>query len=248
MRLTPVVPALGETRDIATDAGRRWLAELYAVPDERHVRLNMITTLTGSAVGADGTSETLTSRVDRALLGIIRAHADVVLVGAQTVRAEGYVVPRHARLAILTTTGDLRGHRLGGATADRVIVLCPAHRVDAVRARSGLPGARIVGIAPSPGADLSPADAVRALAELGLARIVCEGGPRLGGAFAASGLIDELCVTVAPAIVPAASPFLHLPADAHLDTEVAGMLVDENAFSYLRLRPRRPDPAVSASR
>src|SRR5262245_13893454 len=129
MILTEVVPRTLASQDVSTDAGREWLRERYRRSDDAYVRLNMITTLTGAAVGSDGTSETLTSRVDRKVLGVIRAEADVVLVGAQSVRAEGYVVPRSARLAVVTSTGDLTGHRLSlgeDATPDRVLLVCPA--------------------------------------------------------------------------------------------------------------------------
>ncbi|KAA9151538.1 hypothetical protein F6B41_17965 [Microbacterium lushaniae] len=194
----------------------------------------MITSLTGAAAGSDGTSETLTSPTDRALLGIIRAAADVVVVGAATVRAEGYVLPRRARLAIVTVSGDLDGHRLGD-TMEGVLLICPAARAAEVRDRSGLPGAQVVAVAG--GDDLEPAAICDALADRGLPRIVCEGGPTLAARFAAAGVIDEYCVSVAPALEAAARPFL--PIHARVATDVAGMLVDEAAFSYLRLRPRR---------
>ena len=38
------------------------------------------------------------------------------------------------------------------------------------------------------------------LRERGLDHLICEGGPHLSGAMAAAGLIDELCVTLSPAM------------------------------------------------
>lgn len=237
MILTEVVPRTLASADVSTDDGRDWLRERYARHDEAYVRLNMITTLTGAAWGSDGTSETLTSRIDRAVLGVIRAAADVVLVGAQSVRAEGYVVPRSARLAIVTASGDLSGHRLSpgpGSPADRVLVLCPASVADAVSAHD-LPGVQVVPVA---GGDrLHPRAIVAALADRGLRRIVCEGGPALATQFADAGVIDEYCITVAPVVEPV--PRAVLDVVARPATEVAGALVDESGFSYLRLRTRR---------
>jgi riboflavin biosynthesis pyrimidine reductase len=240
MRVRDALAATGADRDAAADDGRRWIEESYAPPAGPFVRLNMITSPTGAASGSDGTSDTLTSPTDRTILGVIRRQADVVLVGAATVRAEGYLLPRTARLAIVTGSGDLEGHRLGDA-AGRVLLVCPAERVAAVRERAGIPDADVLGV---PGSDgVAPVDVLAGLAERGLARVVCEGGPSLAAQFARAGVIDEYCVTVAPVLEPARHPFL--PVDERIDTEVAGMLVDDAGFSYLRLRPRRdPDGAA----
>ena len=174
------------------------------------MRLNMITSLTGSASGSDGTSESLTSRVDRAILGVIRAAADVVVVGAQSVRAEGYVVPRSSRLAIVTASGDLTGHRLSlgpDASPDRVLLVCPAAIAAELRRRAPRRTASRSCPCPAP-RRLEPRAIVEALAARGLRRIVCEGGPTLASQFASAGIIDEYCVTVAPVLEPADRPFL----------------------------------------
>jgi riboflavin biosynthesis pyrimidine reductase len=234
--LRAVLPDAGEAHDLATDDGRAWVEAVYAPPPGPHVRLNMITTLTGSAVGADGTSETLSNRVDRTVLGVIRAASDAVLVGAQTVRAEGYVVPRRTNLAIVTATGDLSGHDLDAGT-DRVWLVCPASRAEDVHRRAGMPRAHVVAVDDE---HLAPRSILDALAGRGLTRIVCEGGPTLAGAFAGAGVIDEYCITLAPVLEPARSPFLVPAGHSRPDTDVTGMLVDEAAFSYLRLRPRQP--------
>jgi riboflavin biosynthesis pyrimidine reductase len=238
MILTEVVPRSLASADVSTDAGREWLRERYRRADDAYVRLNMITSLTGAAAGSDGTSETLTSRVDRKVLGIIRAEADVVLVGAQSVRAEGYVVPRTARLAVVTSTGDLSGHRLTlgeDATPDRVLLVCPASIAGDLAERASRYGVQVVPV--EGGSRLEPRAIVDALGARGLHRIVCEGGPSLATQFADAGLIDEFCVTVAPVVEPVDRPFVS-PAVRYA-TDVAGSLVDEAGFSYLRLRARR---------
>src|SRR3546814_12193255 len=113
-------PEGGREQDMSEPEGRAWLETVYASDAARFVRLNMIASLTGTAAGSDGTSDTLTSPTDRAILGIIRSSADVVLVGAATVRAERYLLPRRARLAVVTTTGDLGSHRPQRSDARRV--------------------------------------------------------------------------------------------------------------------------------
>ncbi|GAB2701187.1 riboflavin biosynthesis pyrimidine reductase [Microbacterium marinum] len=232
MWVTEVVPSSGERVDAASASGREWLTARYRRGDSAYVRLNMITTLTGSAVGSDGTSETLTNRVDRTILGVIRSEADVVVVGAQSVRAEGYVVPRRAHLAVVSRTGDLTGHRLDvSAEAEaRVLLLLPA----GVTPRNVPAGASVIHLSGT--RDLQPSEIVTALTERGMPRIVCEGGPDLASRFAQAGVIDEYCVTSAPVLAPASAPFLSVGADVGL--AVDGMLVDDAGFSYLRLRRR----------
>ncbi len=247
VRLTQVLPRTLVDADVSTPEGRSWLADVYSPEPTNRVRLNMITSLTGSAVGADGTSETLTSRVDRTILGIIRAAADVVLVGASTVRAEGYLAPSTAALAVVTTTGRLDGHRLGDdeGRAGRILLVCPADRESAVAAERDAQGIDAEVITVPGAADLEPHAILEALQAHGLERVVCEGGPTLASRFVEAQAVDELCVTVAPAIGPAPRPFIQV-SDGSM-TSVHGMLVDEAGFSYLRLRPSgrstpRPTP------
>ena len=240
MWVTEVLPATGERVDAASPDARAWLSERYRRDEDAYVRLNMIASLTGAAAGTDGTSDTLTSRLDREILTTIRAAADVVLVGAQSVRAEGYIVPRSARLAIVSASGDLGGHRLDPARAADGAVLLLVPEDAAVTAPAGVEVVRV----PVPGR-IGPAAVLAALRARGLGRIVCEGGPGLASQLSSAGLIDEYCVTSAPALTPAADPFLRL--EAAVQTTVAGMLVDEAGFSYLRLRASSA-PAARASR
>lgn len=237
--VTPVLPHAGDPFDVTGAEGRSRLEAAYTPGPGRFVRLNMITTLTGAAVGADGTSDTISSRVDRTVLGVIRGHADAVLVGAQTVRAEGYALPRRARLAIVTGSGDLGGHELRpSGDARPVLVVCPASRAERVRERVAGLGAEIVAVPDPDGADaaLAPRAILDALADLGLESIALEGGPTLAGQFFAAGAIDEACITVAPRLTPVAAPFVAIAEHVEAPSVVCGMLVDAAGFSYLRLR------------
>lgn len=227
MRVSEMLPRTGESADSTTDAGRAWLVERYWRAPGAYVRLNMVTTLTGSASGDDGTSDTITSPTDRTILGIIRRDADVVVVGAESVRAEGYVVPRTAALAIVSRSGRLDGHRLTRADADRVVLVVP-EGVDP-DAPAG-----VAVVTAGAGPDLSPADVVAALSARGWDRVVCEGGPNLAAQFVSAGVVDEMCLTVAPRVGPLRDPVL--PVADEVATTVVGALMDAAGFSYLRLR------------
>ncbi|WP_345802579.1 dihydrofolate reductase family protein [Microbacterium sp. AZCO] len=235
--VTEVVPRTLATAEVRSPGTHAWMAERYRPPTPDYVRLNLITTVTGATAGADGTSETITSRTDRYVLGAIRRAADVVVVGAETVRAEGYLLPKTARLAIVTSTGDLAGRLRTQGREDRppAIVLCPATRVETVR-HAVRDAAAEVWAVPTDSDRLSPAAIVATLRAHGLRGIVCEGGPALATQFVDAAVVDEICVTVSPVLERSGHPFVS-PAE-RTESTVAGMLVDDAGFSYLRLRPR----------
>ena len=118
MILTRLLPTPAESIDLDAEGSRDRLLELYAPPSPTWTRLNFIATVSGSAAGTDGTSETLTNPADRRLLGVIRQHSDIVLIGAQSVRSEGFQLPRTARLAVVTSSGSL-GWSVGKVTGPR---------------------------------------------------------------------------------------------------------------------------------
>jgi riboflavin biosynthesis pyrimidine reductase len=227
--LTLLVPGPSEARDAEAPATRDWLLDLYRPASSTWVRLNFVVSINGSAVGADGTSDSLSSRTDRRILGVLREHADVVVVGARTVRREGYASPRHARLAVVTRSGDLSGHRLGDSFL-RPLIVCPESAVPRVELQ--LRG-RAVEIVPLRSEVLNPAEVLTGLRERGLPGVVCEGGPTLAAAFLDAGLVDELCLTTAPKLRAPGTPLLpHLAGSP--TAQLAHLLADDAGYLYAR--------------
>ena len=72
----------------------------------------MVTNSAGDFQGPTGTSAGLTSGADRALLGLYRQSADVVLTGASTTTAEPVPVPKTTPLCVVSASGDLSGHQI----------------------------------------------------------------------------------------------------------------------------------------
>lgn len=64
--------------------------DLYAWPDRPWLRVNMVSTVDGAAQGPDGLTGTINNAVDQQVFDLLRVGADAVVVGAGTVRAEGY--------------------------------------------------------------------------------------------------------------------------------------------------------------
>lgn len=90
-----------------SDLSESQLEQIYAWPEIRTIRLNLVLSPTGSIAGLDGTSQSLTSQEDRRILRIIRKDADVVIIGGESVRKEGWFLPPQGKLFILSSSGNL---------------------------------------------------------------------------------------------------------------------------------------------
>jgi riboflavin biosynthesis pyrimidine reductase len=183
------------------DDGEVDLRAAYAVTAERHVRANFVSSLDG-AVTVEGKSAGLSSDGDRALFHLLRSMTDVVLVGAGTARSENYggakPVDGHAPpIAVVSKSLQLdEASRLFTDTVARPIVLtCAASPENLRRRLSALADVVVAG-----DADVDLRLGLDTLAERGLRRVLCEGGPHLLGSIAAAGLLDELCLTLAPVV------------------------------------------------
>lgn len=234
MILTRVFPGGPESLDVEDPATRARLLELYALPHPEWLRINLIVTVSGSAGGADGTSETITNPADRRILGVIRELSDVVLIGAESLRREGYVLPRSARLAVVTASGALEGHGIvPPVEAGRLIVLCPPSATARVRESLGEVAAEIVEIA-GPHGRIPPSAIVTALRSLGLASIVCEGGPSLVSQFIDADEVDELCLSTSPLLNGGGIPAFGATDHPEVRLTLAQLLVDDASGVYAR--------------
>ena len=153
-------------------------------------------------------------------MGLLRAFADAVVVGAGTVRAEGsralwtpgFIFPgaaddyralRHAlkrapepRLVILTGHGELNP----SARALQEGALVMTTRGAAARLKNTAPASTEVR-AISAGDRLEVSTVLEVLRADGHRSILTEGGPQLFGEMVASGLVDELFLTVSPTLI-----------------------------------------------
>jgi riboflavin biosynthesis pyrimidine reductase len=247
VRITRVLPVAGagdaaSSRGLEDDGTREWFEDLYRPGSPDHVRLNFVASVDGSVIGADGSSDSLSSVVDRRILGVIRELADVVLVGAGTVRAERYVLPRRTPLAVATSTGDLDGHRFDADAAEgRLLVLCPPEARDrAVATLGGVP-AEIVSVPLGAAADgrVGGDDVLDALRGRGLTSVVCEGGPALAASLLTAGRVDELCLTTSPELVSPLTPLVPAGSGVHAPMRLEQLLVDDDHRTYARWAVRR---------
>lgn len=242
-------------------AEREWsldeLAEAYAYPPasggapEPWLRANMVSTLDGAAQH-DGRSQPISTATDMRIFGTLRGLADVVIVGAETVRLEGYR-PARAREAFAA-----RREAAGQGPAPAVAVVSASLDLDfslPLFTSPLVPTLLLTGAAAAPdrvataekagvrvviagdGMGVEPARAVRALADLGHTRLLTEGGPRLLGQLVAADVLDELCLTVAPMLTAgdaqriAGGPSVAVPKRFELVS-----LLEEAGFLFSRYR------------
>lgn len=205
----------------AREVSQEDLVELYRhrLPQGRHnvwLRSNFVTSLDGSIQGGDGRSRSLNTPSDHHVFALHRAHADVVLVGAQTARAEGYravdLAPWQRRirsaaglseipmLAIVTRSLDLdpaiAAH--GSKPVGPVTVFTTTGKSAKELSPFSAAGIEVVQL----GEDTVDLNAVTdQLAEAGCPRVLCEGGSRLHRDLISADLLDETSLTLAPVMV-----------------------------------------------
>jgi riboflavin biosynthesis pyrimidine reductase len=203
------------------------LSELYdgglAIPEGR-VYANFVSSIDGIVAleGGKAPSGGIISgrnEADRFVMGLLRAFADAVLVGAGTVRAEGgkaLWTPDYIYPAAANAFSELR-RALKREKTPRLVIVCGSDDLDpseraleigalvltstasAERLRKVLPEATEVrAIA---GSDPIGVDAIfDALHAEGFRTILSEGGPQLFGELVSHDRVDELFLTVSPVL------------------------------------------------
>ncbi|MEV0292627.1 pyrimidine reductase family protein [Nocardia sp. NPDC050710] len=198
------------------------LAELYAYPsslDAPWVRANFVSSIDGAATSGD-LSAGLGTPADRTVFMMLRDLADVILIGAGTVRSENYggarTDPARRRalyhrglgghpdgapppIAVVTASGAIEPScRLFSDTTVAPLIIttttAPADR----KRQLAEAGAEVI---EAGGVAVTPRSLLAALAERGLRRVLCEGGPHLFGELLEADAVDELCLTTAPLLV-----------------------------------------------
>jgi riboflavin biosynthesis pyrimidine reductase len=170
--------------------------------DRPFVLLNMVASADGRAT-IEGRTAPLANRADYELFHALRDRVDAVMVGAETVRVEGYG-PMEQLAVVVSRTVEL--------PVDRGLL---SHA-----------GNRVVIVTPSPDRELPPCAAtvsyiregdlslaLRRLRGLGVALIDCEGGPGLNATLVPARLVDELHLVIAPKLAGGRDPLTILSGD-----------------------------------
>lgn len=228
------------------------LVDLYPArrTDPAWLRVNFVTSIDG-AVEVDGVTADLSSPPDQRVMGLLRRQCDALLVGAGTLRIEGYGpllldepsrrwrrqrgLPEHPTLVVVSSSLALDPTQLAFAEAPtRPIVLtdstAPANR------RSALAATTEVIEAGEESVDLAAALAL--LRDRGLRQVLSEGGPHLLGGLTAADLVDELCLTVSPVLAGAGADRITAGPASPLRRMSLQHVLTADDFLLLRYRRR----------
>jgi riboflavin biosynthesis pyrimidine reductase len=161
---------------------------------------------------------------DRWLMGLLRARADAVLMGDNTLRVESehiwtaeYIFPADAAIfaalrvreqrrptphqVFLSQTGDLPWDAEVFSRPELSIVIATTHQ-GAERIRADHPDGGRFEVLDLGNATCDLAELVRVLAQrYGVRTLLCEGGPRVYGSMLAAGQVDEEFVTLCPVVI-----------------------------------------------
>lgn len=237
-------------RDLTVDE----LVDLYDWPAEQWVRGLMAMTLDGAFVGPDGLSGSISGHGDQLVFSACRALSDVLLVGAGTVRAEGYralrAKPEHAErraergqrpaptLAVVSASCRFDWPNTSWVHSDERPVLLTVQAAEpGLRAAAATMGCDVAVVGDEV---VDPAAALGALSDRGLTRVTCEGGPTLLGELVVADLLDELVLTLSPLLSHAEVPRSSGPTV--LTRMRLALLAEDDGYLFTRyVRPEAPD-------
>jgi riboflavin-specific deaminase-like protein len=215
------------------------------------IALNMVSSADGKAA-VEGRTRAISSETDRAIFHDLRTQADAIMVGAGTVRTEGY--------GPIVKNDELRAKReREGLSPDPLAVIVSgrlrlpvelpllqdpdSHVVILTQSDDELSGhrARVDYVRSEAGPfDLRPLMA-RLRDEYGVRSVLCEGGPTLNASLLPYGLVDELFLTIAP-VLAGGSDALTIVAGAPLPELVGLELIwalEDDGELYLRYSVKR---------
>ena len=218
-------------------AGEASLDDLYGVARQRvagrpWVGICMVASLDGATV-VEGRSGGLSNPQDAAVLARLREAADVIIVGAATVRQESYGPPRKAgqRIGVVTATGGVNPEGKLFASGAGFLIMPEDGPPTPAGTRGSIETVRAgVGQVDLPLALERLSDVVDAPSF-----VQCEGGPRLNGSLLDADCVDELDLTVSPVLAGGASPRVTAGAAPTVaGFSMAHVAIDNRSFVYTR--------------
>jgi diaminohydroxyphosphoribosylaminopyrimidine deaminase/5-amino-6-(5-phosphoribosylamino)uracil reductase len=199
-----------ETGVLAQEAERDLQGFLLSRREGRpFLTLKLALTLDGRIATASGESQWITGPEARRRVHALRMSHDVVMVGGGTARADDPLLtvrdmgtPRQPVRVVLSQSLDLPAEGRMAASA-RDVPLWLLHGASAPKARQEAwreTGATLIEV-PTDNGQLAPQTVLRALAQAGLTRVFCEGGGQLAASLMQAGLVDQLIVFSAGAVI-----------------------------------------------
>lgn len=240
----------------AEKLGDEEILAAYQPPEVPWLRMNFVSSIDGAAT-RDGDTEDLGGAADSRVFELLRRHADVVLVGAGTVRIEEYGAMRlrddavawrrergmPAQPAFALVSGRLDLDPNSDVFADaptRPIIYtvgtAPTSRREALSA--------VADVVDAGSETIDPWKVRGDLQARGLPHVHAEGGPTLFGSFIIAGAVDELCLTIATELQAGdAGRIAHSPHAVPTAMTLAALLKGDEELFLRYLRAQRVNPS-----
>lgn len=160
------------------------------------------------------------------MLSALRSLADVIIVGAGTVRIEGYGPPRKPgqRIGVVSRSGRVDPSMPLFASGAGFLIVphsAPAQPIETIRAGD------------------DELDLVAALGQLDADFVQAEGGSSLNAALGAADVIDELNLTISPVLAGGDGPRLLTGAEPFTRHMQLAHLLEDDGFLFTRYLRRR---------
>jgi riboflavin biosynthesis pyrimidine reductase len=243
--------------------------EIPIVPDGPTLLVNFVSTLDGIVAlgpGEERGGGVISGRFepDRFVMALLRATADVLVMGAGTIAGSSsnnwtaehlqpdhasalarwrrdLGLPPHATTVIVTASGDVRFGRRG--VDDPALPVIFATTASGARRLGDVELPPHVGIEVlGTGATISPSELSTFLGRFGGQVVLCEGGPHLLGDLVTADVVDELFLTIAPQVIGRAKGRLGLVEGIALAPDEArwhDLVSVKRSGDHLFLRYRR---------
>ncbi len=205
--------------------------------------LKLALTLDGRIANASGESRWITGPQARRAVHAMRATHDAVLVGAGTAMADDPdlrvrdlgVATQPLRLVADSQLRLNATSRLGRTASDSPVWILHSDAAPlAARNAWGATQAHLVPVGAGPDGRIDAAAMLAALGDLGLTRVLCEGGGLLAASLLRAGLVDDLAVF-------SAGKFIGAEGRAGIGPLALAMLGDAPAFDLVEARPLGAD-------
>jgi riboflavin biosynthesis pyrimidine reductase len=233
-------------------------AEITELPDDpdgidrfygdapRGVRANMIFSADGAAAFR-GRTRLISDPADQQLLGQLRTYSDVIVVGSGTVSAEDYGPGKLSdeQRARRVARGETNDPRLAVVTARGA--LSPELRIFTGDGQPPVIVTGTKGIAAHPELNqlgevviagenkVDPQAMLDGFRELGLERVLCEGGPYLLNSLIDADLVDDMCLTLTPFLAGSQPTTMQPASDRIAPTRLAlRHVLYKNGLLYTR--------------
>lgn len=230
------------------DPSDEQLLELYSAGRTRSpwVSFNFVASVDGAA-SLNGLSGQLGNPTDQRIFHLLRRHADVIVVGAQTIRAEGYggnlinTEGRHWRLArgmsahppVAIVSGTLNldpSHEVFTRAPVRPLVVtlgsAPQKRREEL--------SQVADVVLAGEAELDVKLLLAELEKRGMHQIHSEGGPTLLGSFQGADAVDELALTLSPFLVGGPAGRISHTPEQHQQGMSLAHILREDSMLFLR--------------